>query len=269
MRYATTKSQGGGRPRAHRAGTNPGLVLAVMALALGCGRVRAVDGEGSAQALSAFREAQARFKRQPAAIEPAWQFGRACFDLAEFATNSTERAGIADQGVAACRQALQQDTNSAPAQYYLGMNLAQLARTKGFGALKIVDQMEREFERARKLDETFDYAGADRNLGLLYRDTPAVISIGSRTKAREHLQKAVELAPQYPENMLNLVEALLKWGDRSEARRQLKALDDAWAAAKARFAGPAWEATWADWEARRLQARKKTAEPAHIPSPKQ
>ena len=34
----------------------------------------------------------------------AWQFGRACFDLAEFATNNTERASLAEQGIAACRQ---------------------------------------------------------------------------------------------------------------------------------------------------------------------
>ena len=39
---------------------------------------------------------------------------------------------------AACRQALAQGSNSAPAHYYLGMNLGQLARTRGLSALKLV-----------------------------------------------------------------------------------------------------------------------------------
>jgi hypothetical protein len=71
--------------------------------------------------------------------------------------------------------------------------------------------MEREFSLARKLDEHFADAGPDHNLGLLYRDAPALGSIGSRAKARQHLQRAVELAPQYPEKRLNLIEAYLKW----------------------------------------------------------
>src|SRR5204863_9133981 len=98
--------------------------------------------------------------------------------------------------------------------YYLGMNLAQLAQTKMLGALKIVTQMEREFSIVRDLDEEFDQAGADRNLGLLYRDAPAIGSIGSRGKARQHLEHAVKLAPPSPENRLNLIETYLKWGER-------------------------------------------------------
>ena len=96
----------------------------------------------------------------------------------------SERADIAQQGIAAAWQALARESNSAPAHYYLGMNLAQLAQTKMLGALKIVDRMEREFTTTRELDEHFDYAGADRNLGLLYRDAPSIGSIGNRSKAR-------------------------------------------------------------------------------------
>ncbi|MCX6930190.1 MAG: hypothetical protein NT154_44320 [Verrucomicrobia bacterium] len=81
--------------------------------------------------------------------------------LAGSAGVETEYAGYAkrifretaDQGIAACRLAIMRETNSAPAHYYLGLNLGQLARTKGLGALKLVDQMEREFNRAHDLDE--------------------------------------------------------------------------------------------------------------------
>ena len=50
-----------------------------------------------------FQEAQARYRKAPGEATAAWQFGRACFDLAEFATNKTERASLAEQGIAACR----------------------------------------------------------------------------------------------------------------------------------------------------------------------
>ena len=130
------------------------------------------------------------------------------------------------------------------------MNLAQLAQTKSLGALKLVGQMEREFTLAGKLDKQFDFAGADRNLGLLYRDAPAIGSIGSRSKARQHLERAVELAPKYPENRLNLAEAYLKWGDRDGARSQLKAVEELWPGARTNLVGAAWASSWADWQAR-------------------
>jgi tetratricopeptide (TPR) repeat protein len=216
----------------------------------------------SVQARRAFQEAEARYKKTPAKAEAAWQFARACFDLAEFATNNTERAELADQGIAASRQALTQDLDSAAGHYYLGMNLGQLARTRSLGALKLVTQMERAFSVARDLDEHFDYAGPDRNLGLLYRDAPALGSIGSRAKARQHLERAVALAPDYPENRLNLIEAYLKWGERDSAQRELKALEEGWAAARAKLAGPAWSASWADWEATLQKLKKKLGEPS-------
>jgi tetratricopeptide (TPR) repeat protein len=128
-------------------------------------------------------------------------------------------------------------------------------------ALGLVNQMEGVFRRAKELDKQFDFAGADRNLGLLYRDAPAIISVGSRTKAREHLEQAVKLAPQYPENRLNLIEAYVKWGELKSARRELAALEAIWASARTNLAGVAWTGSWRDWEPRLGKLRKKL-EPA-------
>jgi hypothetical protein len=215
----------------------------------------------AAYAKKSYQDAQGRYLKAPGDAATAWQFGRACFDLAEFAINNSERASLADQGIAACQLATSGDSNSAPAHYYLGMNLGQLARTKGLAALKLVDQMEREFNRARELDSKFDYAGPDRNLGLLYRDAPVIGSVGSRSRAREHLKRAVELAPQYPENRLALVEAYLKWGERAGAGSELQALEQAWPAARTNFVGEAWTASWADWESRLNKLKKKIETP--------
>ena len=211
-----------------------------------------------------YQEAQARYQKSPGEAGAAWQFGRACFDMAELATNHADRASLAEQGIAACRSAIVRESNSAPAHYYLGMALGQLAQTRGLTALKLVDQMEREFIRARDLDERFDHAGPDRNLGLLYLDAPTLISVGNRTRAREHLKRAAELAPEYPENGLTLIEAYLKWGDRPGANRELQILEAAWPAARTNFVGEAWAASWADWKPRLTKLRKKLEGPSKV-----
>jgi hypothetical protein len=221
----------------------------------------AAETDFAASAKRNFQEAKVRYREKPGEGTTAWQFGRACFDLAEFATNNTQRASLAEQGIAACRLAIASQSNSAPAHYYLAMNLGQLARTKMLGALKLVDQMEREFGRARSLDEHIHWAGPDRNLGQLYRDAPVIGSVGSRTRAREHLQRAVELAPQYPENRLTLIEAYLNWGERTGASRELQMLEEGWPAARTNFVGAAWAASWADWELRLKKLKKKIDEP--------
>ena len=216
-----------------------------------------------------FQEAHQRFLAKTNDAEAGWRFSCACFDLADFATVDAQRAQFANQGIAAARQALAQNSNSSPAHYYLGMNIGQLAETKrGLSALGMVKEMEREFLAARALDERLDRAGPDRNLGLLYRDAPSIISVGSRAKARQHLQKAVELAPDLPENQLNLIESYLKWSDRTEAIRQLREFEKLWPNAPKQFAGNEWALALQDWDSRLNSAKKKLEEASKVTEPR-
>jgi len=238
-------------------------------IGLGCllpdGRADSAAADEAARVQQQFVHALRRYQSNPTNAEWAWQLGRACFDRAEFATNQAERARLAEQGLAACRQALARDTNSAAAHYYLAMNLGQLARAHTFGALKRVAEMEAEFQLARSLEEQFDWAGPDRNLGLLYLQAPGwPTSIGSKARARQHLRRAAELAPQYPENLLNLVEALCRWGDRDLARRTLQQLEKLWPVARTNLTGEAWSAAWRDWERRLEVCRRKLAGPSAV-----
>src|SRR5437764_993831 len=124
-----------------RRGLASAAVLVWLALALAARASLAAGAEAEPELAAAakriFWDTKGQHQKQPANTEAAWHFARACFDLAEFATNSAERAQIAEQGIAACRQVIARDPNSAPGHYYLGMNLAQLAQTKGLSALKI------------------------------------------------------------------------------------------------------------------------------------
>ena len=214
------------------------------------------------RAAAEFQRAQAQFQSDTNDSVAAWQFARACFNLNDFVTNNAGRTELASQGIAACRQLLARETNSAPGHYYLAVELGLLADTRrNMAAFKMVREMEREFKTADNLDARFDYAGPSRCLGLLYRDAPGwPMSIGSRHKARDWLEQAAELAPGYPDNQLNLVESYWQWKDREASSNALQKLDALWPAARTNFTGAAWEQNWSTWSTRREAAREKLAE---------
>jgi tetratricopeptide (TPR) repeat protein len=187
------------------------------------------------------------------------RLARAAFEWAEFARQDDTRGEVADAGIAAARTAIREQPTNAAAHYWLGMDLGQLARTKSLGALKLVREMEEEFLRARTLDEHVDFAGPDRSLGLLYRDAPGwPASIGSKKKAREHLERAIQLHPEFPDNQLALLESLEQWGERQNFTRQLKVVENVLVDAKEKFAGPEWEQGRADWNKRFAALKEKS-----------
>ena len=241
------------------------IPFAALALILFClGRnLRADDAPNPVfvqRAEKAFLAAKTRLQSDTNNPVALWQFSRAAFDFADLQTTDTRRKDIAEQGIAAARQLLAADTNSVEGHYYLGMNLGELAETESLGALKLVREMEAEFTLVLHTNAAFDNAGPDRNLGLLYRDCPGwPASIGNRAKARQHLQQAVILTPGFPENLLNLIEAELKWGEPTLALRDLKTLDDLWPKSHQLYTGPDWELGWSDWNKRRDETHKKTA----------
>ena len=211
-----------------------------------------------ARAEAAFVRAQKQFADRPGDAAAAWQLGRASFDWAEFATNTAQRAAVAQTGIAACRHLLAREPSSAPGHYYLGLVQGELAKAEApsLAAYKLVKEMELEFKTAAELDGKIDFAGPPRCLGLLYRDAPVwPISIGSKRKAHEWLDRAAALAPDYPENQLNLAESHVRWHQAAEAEKPLKKLEAVWPAARTNLAGEAWEPSWDDWTARRTAVK--------------
>jgi hypothetical protein len=254
-----------------RTGRRPLATFFLVAASLAAAAEPETNRSFAARAEAELNRARNQFQTNTNDSAAAWQFGRACFDFNDFVTSNAGRAELANQGIAACRQLLARESNSAPGHYYLAIELGQLADTKrNLAAYKMVKEMEREFKTAGELDEHFDYAGPARCLGLLYRDAPGwPVSIGSRRKAREWLERAVKLAPEYPENQLNLVESRLRWRERSEAERGGQTLDALWPAAQTNFVGEAWERSWADWTARKKAVEKSLAQgPQPVKPPK-
>jgi tetratricopeptide (TPR) repeat protein len=245
------------------------IISLIAALAIGTPRLAADQGTGPdgtapaetrvyVLAKKVYLEARGRWQSDTNNLEAGWKFARACFDCALAATNNADRAKSAEEGIAICRLLIARKPDLAQAHYFLGLNLGEVADTKrNLGGLRIVNEMERELSAARDLDERIDYAGPDRSLGLLYWQAPSVVSIGSRSKARQHLQRAVELAPDFPENRLNLLEAYTKWGDRANAWKELRALEKLWPDARRELSGDEFAADWIDWQKRFNEIKKK------------
>lgn len=206
--------------------------------------------------LAAARE---RCAAEPTNSVAAWQLGSACFTWGKLLKDTEAQEKIYTEGVAACRRSLALDADSAPAYYYLGMNIGRVADLKrNLAAFSMVKEVEKSFARARELDENFSHAGPDRNLGLLCQHAPGwPLSVGDKKLARKHLTRAVELAGDYPENRLNLAEAALEWKDRKLAHSELAALEKIWPVARTNLTGPEWEFDWLDWEKRLKELRRK------------
>lgn len=198
-----------------------------------------------------YRAARTQFEQAPKNVTNAWLFAKACFELADQSVDKSNLESIAQEGVDAGRAAVAADSNSAPAHYYLALNIGALAQTKMLGALKLVRQMEAELLRSISIEAGYDHAGAERSLGMLYRDTPGwPASIGSKSKARQQLESAVKLAADFPDNHLTLMESYLKWNEKNAARKAAgefkKIKDDA----RKKYAGSEWASAWKDWDKR-------------------
>src|ERR1700748_554827 len=140
--------------------------------------ISSVFGQSETNKIFAARAEKEILRRQAAlAAAPndptnCWQFARACFDWADFATNDTQRADVSRLGIEAARRLIAQHSKSVAGHYYLAMDEGQLAEPvePSLQAFHLVNDLEREFKTTSLLDPHFDYAGPARNLGLLYRD---------------------------------------------------------------------------------------------------
>lgn len=230
---------------------------------------RVAAGDHSNQVHQTYVDWTSRYTQDQTNSETAWRFAKACFERADFSTNDTQRAAFAELGIAASKHAVALDTNSAAAYFYLGVNLGQMARTKLFTALGLLDEMEAAWNRSIAIDAKFNYAAADRSLGLLYLDAPGwPISLGSRSKARKHLQQATKLVPEYPENHLCWLEAQLKWGESKSVKTQLSNIEAILQSARTNFTGATWSRDWEDWDARWKRIRAKAGSTANARSPR-
>ena len=181
--------------------------------------------------------------------ELAIRYVFAAFEWAELALDTSERASIATPAIDVCRQFLSSSSHQAQANYYLALNLGQLAKTKWLGALRLVTEMEKRLLTARSLDHSLDNGGPDRALSRLYFQAPGwPTSVGNEDKAIRHAKNAIATAPNYPGNRLSYLEILLDHNSYKEAKRQGGITSEVLKNARSELDSTYWSHSWKIWD---------------------
>ncbi|MCK4603091.1 MAG: hypothetical protein KAU41_00135 [Deltaproteobacteria bacterium] len=113
--------------------------------------------------------------------------------------------------------------------HYLAAHLTGLeAENDPMRGLNLVPTIEREALLAAKLNPEIDHGGPDRMLGELYLRAPGFpVSVGDSSKSVVHYRRALDHGPEFKENRLGLIEALLTEEKPGQACFELhRLLDD-------------------------------------------
>jgi tetratricopeptide (TPR) repeat protein len=133
-----------------------------------------------------------------------------------------------EHGVNFGKEAVTLNPRAIYGNYWYASNVGSLGLCRGMMAsLASVDPMKKSYEIVLKENEKFFFAGPHRALGRLYHMAPGwPISVGNKTKALHHLEKAVEIAPEFFNNRLYLAELYIDIGNREKAKKELEWMID-------------------------------------------
>jgi tetratricopeptide (TPR) repeat protein len=136
---------------------------------------------------------------------------------------SREREHLFELGMESGREAVTLNPRSAYGHFWYAANTGLLGLARGImQSLRGIEPMHQSLLTCLKENERFFFAGPHRALGRLYHQAPGwPLSIGSKTKAVEHLERAVELAPQFFLNRLFLIEFYVDVGKKKQAQEHV------------------------------------------------
>ena len=213
----------------------------------------------AARAEREFFTAQKQFAAKPGDAAAAWQLGRAIFGRAEFATNGTQRAALAQAGIGACRQALALRAEIGAGTLLSGNEFRPACRRRGavHRRLQAGQGNRARIQGGGRSWMKLSILPARRAASACFTATrpagPSALAAGTRRVNCS--DRAAALAPDFPENQLNLAESHLRWRQPAEAERALKKLEAIWPSAQTNLVGEAWAKDWDDWTVRRAAAR--------------
>jgi tetratricopeptide (TPR) repeat protein len=154
----------------------------------------------------------------------AWRLGRALFFLGQEAQTKEETRRYHARAVLCCRRAARLQPERVEGHFWLGVNLALLARVENpLNALRHALSAKHSLTRAVRLDAAFHDAGPLRVLARLQHKLPRLLGGGS-TRARANFERAIQLAPANTVTRLYFAEMLSETGDKERMRDELEAL---------------------------------------------
>ena len=149
--------------------------------------------------------------------------------LAERADSRSDRRRHRKAGLEAATRALAlEDGHPSALMWWTAHRGAEATALNPFAAICIAEEVERTMTKLLNLAPEHDHGAADRVLGRLYHLAPSSLSVGSKAKARKHLEAAMKRAPHFPGNQLFYAEFLLSEdGDCKKARALAQEVADA------------------------------------------
>jgi tetratricopeptide (TPR) repeat protein len=158
--------------------------------------------------------------------ESLWRGARAAEWLAEQydEDHKRERADYAQKCLDYAKPATETNTRGAWGWYLLGACTGRIAQSQAKGGAEAVKKIDEAAKNAVELDPRVDHAGPLRLQGSLYAKAPNNMASGGLDEGLASLKRAIDLAPNDPENHLELGDALLKDGSLDDAEKQYRAV---------------------------------------------
>jgi tetratricopeptide (TPR) repeat protein len=148
----------------------------------------------------------------------AWKLARISYWLGTQGPDAGRRRSL-DRGVKAGETATRLESGRPEGHFWLAANMGALAEFHGLlQGIKYRGRIKDELEAVLRIDPAWQYGSADRALGWWYFKVPGLFG-GSRTKAREHLERALARHPESPVTLYFLAELAVADRRRDDARR--------------------------------------------------
>ena len=176
--------------------------------------------------VSAKRAADLWALRATTDFESAWKLARACYWLGTHGEQDERRRAL-DRGMKAGESAARFAPNRPEGHFWFAANMGALAESFGVGqGLKYRGRIKEELERALIAEPGWQDGSADAALGQWYFKVPRLFG-GSRSKAEEHLRRALTYSPDSRQALSELADVVAAGGRRDEAVALLRRLIDA------------------------------------------
>ncbi|MDE0885193.1 MAG: hypothetical protein OSB70_06635 [Myxococcota bacterium] len=157
------------------------------------------------------------YRSNPEDWEAAWRVAMSCYFLgSRVAKEKSEKEAFFARGRDVALQGIELNPSCAPCQLLAGVNMALYAESVGLVKMLFsLGGMRKHLRLSLELDPTFAEGAAARSLATIDQVVPFFLG-GSKKRARENYQLALEIDPAEPLNYLYYARFL-------EKRRELKA----------------------------------------------